>query len=72
MYQATNNSGEAQVGGAHQDGYGTIRSGFLEMSNVDLSNEFTEMIVASRAYQANSRSITTSDQMIEELLSLKR
>ncbi|AZP04278.1 flagellar hook-basal body complex protein [Jeotgalibaca ciconiae] len=72
MYQASNNSGEAQVGAAHQSEYGTIRSGFLEMSNVDLSNEFTEMIVASRAYQANSRSITTSDQMLEELLALKR
>lgn len=72
MYQETNNSGEPQIGAASQEEYGTIRSGFLEMSNVDLSNEFTEMIVASRAYQANSRSITTSDQMLEELLSLKR
>ncbi|WP_373786289.1 flagellar basal body rod C-terminal domain-containing protein, partial [Jeotgalibaca porci] len=52
--------------------YGKIRSGFLEMSNVDLSNEFTEMIVAQRAYQASSRSISTSDQMLEELLALKR
>ncbi len=42
------------------------------MSNVDLSTEFTEMIIASRAYQANSRSITTSDEMLQELLNLKR
>lgn len=72
MYLETANSGEANIGAASEDGYGELRSGFLEMSNVDLANEFTEMIVASRAYQANSRSITTSDQMIEELLSLKR
>lgn len=72
LYGETANSGVADIGAASEDGYGTLRSGFLEMSNVDLANEFTEMIVASRAYQANSRSITTSDQMIEELLSLKR
>ncbi|MDE1548277.1 flagellar hook-basal body complex protein [Jeotgalibaca caeni] len=72
LYLETANSGQADIGAASEEGYGEIRSGFLEMSNVDLSNEFTEMIVASRAYQANSRSITTSDQMLEELLSLKR
>lgn len=72
MYRATANSGEPAIGAASQEQYGTIRSGFLEMSNVDLSNEFTELIVTNRAYQANSRSITTSDQMLEELLSLKR
>lgn len=72
MYRSTLNSGEPTVGAAGSEGYGTIRSGFLEMSNVDLSNEFTEMIVAQRAYQASSRSISTSDQMLEELLSLKR
>lgn len=72
MYRSTLNSGAAVVGAAGSEGYGTIRSGFLEMSNVDLSNEFTEMIVAQRAYQASSRTISTSDQMLEELLSLKR
>ena len=72
MYRSTLNSGDPVVGAAGTDGYGTIRSGFLEMSNVDLSNEFSEMIVAQRAYQASSRSISTSDQMLEELLSLKR
>ena len=49
-----------------------LRSGALEMSNVDLSSEFTEMIIANRAYQANSRSITTSDEMLQELINLKR
>lgn len=72
LYNASANSGAPQYGGPSDDGFGVIRSGFLEMSNVDLATEFTEMIVASRAYQANSRSITTSDEMLQELLSLKR
>ncbi len=72
LYAKSANSGEPEIGNPSDDGFGNIRSGFLEMSNVDLANEFTEMIVASRAYQANSRSITTSDEMLQELLSLKR
>lgn len=72
LYNSTQNSGVAVPGAPSEEGFGQIRSGFLEMSNVDLANEFTEMIVTSRAYQANSRSITTSDEMIQELLSLKR
>ena len=71
-YSNTSNSGTPTNGAAGESGFGIIRQGFLEMSNVDLANEFTEMIVASRAYQANSRSITTSDEMIQELLNLKR
>lgn len=72
LYNATVNSGDAVNGAPFEDGYGLIRSGFLEMSNVDLANEFTEMIVASRAYQASSRTITVSDTMLEELINLKR
>lgn len=71
-YVESNNSGAVQEGKAGEGGYGLIRQGFLEMSNVDLANEFTEMIVTSRAYQANSRSITTSDEMLQELINLKR
>lgn len=71
-YVKSNNSGEPSIGLAGEGGKGFVRQGFLEMSNVDLANEFTEMIVTSRAYQANSRSITTSDEMIQELLNLKR
>ncbi|MGN9165578.1 flagellar hook-basal body complex protein [Tissierellaceae bacterium HCP3S3_D8] len=71
-YKATENSGVPEAGVAGGKGYGYIRQGFLEMSNVDLANEFTEMIVTSRAYQANSRSITTSDEMLQELINLKR
>lgn len=72
LYIKTANSGSSVIGAPSEDGYGIIRSGFLEMSNVDLANEFTDMIVTSRAYQANSRAITTSDEMIQELLNLKR
>lgn len=72
LYNATANSGEPMQGAPSDDGFGVMRSGFLEMSNVDLANEFTDMIVTSRAYQANSRAITTSDEMLQELLNLKR
>jgi len=72
LYNATANSGEPQYGAPSDDGFGVIRSGFLEMSNVDLADQFTDMIVTSRAYQANSRAITTSDEMLQELLNLKR
>ena len=68
----SSNSGEAQDNKPGEKGFGYVRQGFLEMSNVDLANEFTEMIVTNRAYQANSRSITTSDEMLQELINLKR
>ncbi|GAB6062407.1 flagellar hook protein FlgE [Deferrisoma palaeochoriense] len=54
------------------EGAGTLASGFLEMSNVDLTREFTDMIVTQRGFQANSRIITTSDEMLQDLLALKR
>jgi len=72
IYNQSANSGVPQYGGPSDDGFGVVRSGFMEMSNVDLATEFTEMIVASRAFQANSRSITTSDEMLQELINLKR
>lgn len=65
-------SGEAKAYIPGEGGAGKIVSGALEMSNVDLSQEFTDMITTQRGYQANSRVITTSDTMLEELLSLKR
>ena len=49
-----------------------MASGTLEMSNVDLAQEFTDMITAQRGFQANARDITTSDAMLEELVNLKR
>ncbi len=72
-YQESTNSGDPKVdvpGGAN--GQGTIVSGALEMSNVDLSEEFTDMIVAQRGFQANTRIITTSDEILQELVNLKR
>ncbi|MER1990732.1 MAG: flagellar hook-basal body complex protein, partial [Solibacillus isronensis] len=71
-FQATQNSGSAYAQLGTQDGMGSINSGFMEMSNVDLSEEFTEMIVAQRGFQANSRIITTSDEILQELVNLKR
>lgn len=55
-----------------EEGTGAIIPGQLEMSNVDLTNEFTEMIVAQRGFQANSRIITTSDEVLQEVVNLKR
>jgi flagellar hook protein FlgE len=72
MFSASANSGTAQIGQAGFNGRGNINSGTLEMSNVDLSQEFTDMIVTQRGFQANSRIITTSDEMLQELVNLKR
>lgn len=72
MWQTSVNSGEAIVGQPGVDGKGTLVPNSLEMSNVDLSEEFTDMIVTQRGFQANSRIITTSDEMLQELVNLKR
>ncbi|MDT3699250.1 MAG: flagellar hook protein FlgE [Thermincola sp.] len=72
VYSETNNSGAAQIGTAGTGGRGEITPGALEMSNVDLSQEFTDMIITQRGFQANSRIITTSDEMLQELVNLKR
>lgn len=65
-------SGEPEVKLAGEHGAGNIVSGALEMSNVDLSQEFSDMIITQRGFQANSRIITVSDTMLEELVNLKR
>ncbi len=72
LYRPTVNSGDAQVGVAGAGGRGILSGGSLEMSNVDLSAEFTNLIVAQRGFQANSRVITTSDELLQELVNLKR
>lgn len=72
MYRYSNNSGEPQIGESGTGGRGAIAPGYLEMSNVDLSEEFTQMIITQRGFQANSRIITTSDEMLQELVNLKR
>jgi flagellar hook protein FlgE len=70
LYQMSANSGSPVIGYAGDTS--SITSGALEMSNVDLAQEFTSMIIAQRGFQANGRIITTSDQMLEELVALKR
>jgi len=72
FYTTTNNSGDASVGAANEDGRALIVPGAVEMSNVDLSQEFTDMIVTQRGFQANSRVITVSDSLLQELIDLKR
>ena len=72
LYELSFNSGQPQLGEPGREGRGLIRSRFLEMSNVDLALEFTEMITASRGFQANTRVITTSDEVLMELINLKR
>lgn len=73
MFTTTANSGEFDgIGKDPTSGGGSVQQGVLEMSNVDLSNEFTEMIITQRGFQANSRIITVSDTLLEELVNLKR
>ncbi len=72
LFQSTGNSGAGNPVNVGTGGSGTLVSGALEMSNVDLSEEFTEMIVAQRGFQANTRIITTSDEILQELVNLKR
>jgi flagellar hook protein FlgE len=71
-FKSTTSSGVASVGTPGTGARGDIASGALENSNVDLSSEFVNMITTQRGFQANSRVITTSDEMLQELLSLKR
>jgi flagellar hook protein FlgE len=73
LFATTPNSGDFDGVGIEIDSIGArIMAGVLEMSNVDLASEFTEMITTQRGFQANSRSITTSDDMLQELVNLKR
>ncbi len=71
-YSATVNSGDPVLADPGSGGTGGLSSSTLEMSNVDLTNEFSDMIVTQRGYQANARIITVSDTMLEELINLKR
>lgn len=78
LYQTSPNSGDPVVrsyaGSANDNskGYGDMRQGMLEMSNVDLAEEFTNMIIANRAFQANGKIITTGDEILQDLVNLKR
>ena len=72
MYQESANSGSAVLGYAQEGSQSQITAGALEMSNVDLAQEFTNMIIAQRGFQANGKVITTSDQMLQELMQVKQ
>lgn len=72
LYSESNNSGMAQVSAANTGGAGGLTPSNLEMSNVNLAEEFSNMIITQRGFQANSKMITTSDEMLETLTNLKR
>ena len=72
LYRDTSNSGTPAVGTAGTGGRGTLASGALEMSNVDLAQEFTSLVVAQRGFQANSRVVTASDEILQDLVNMKR
>ena len=70
--RASVNSGLPQIGQAGSGGRGVLAGSTLEMSNVDLAQEFTNLIIAQRGFQANSRVITASDELLQDLVNLKR
>ena len=72
LYKETSASGQAITGTPGNSTLGLISPSSLEMSNVDLANEFVKMITSQRAFQANSRVITTSDEVLQELMNIKR
>jgi flagellar hook protein FlgE len=66
----TNASGNPVIGSPNQSGFGAIRSGFLELSNVDLAGEFVKLILAQRAFQANTRTVSTTNELLANLVFL--
>ncbi len=72
LYMNTNASGDPQVGAAGTNGTGQLRQGFLELSNVKLVEEMTDLITGQRAYEANSKTIQTADSMLQTVNGLKR
>ncbi|HEY8491777.1 MAG TPA: flagellar hook protein FlgE [Dehalococcoidia bacterium] len=72
LYETTANSGQPLVGTPNTGGRGVVTSGNLEGSNVDLAREFTNVIIAQRGFQSNSRVITASDEMLQDLVNIKR
>jgi len=72
VFRESSNSGLARLGVPLEDGAGALIGGALEMSNIDLTEEFTQLILAQRGFQANARVINTSDQVLEEQINIKR
>lgn len=72
LWRESENSGLPLQGAPAQGGFGELNSGYLEMSNVDLGNEFSEMIIAQRGFQANTRIVTVVDELLQEVVNIKR
>lgn len=72
LYTKSNNSGEVQINAAGTGGAGKLTAAAIEMSNVNLSDQFSDMIITQRGFQSNSKIITVSDEMIETLVNMKR
>lgn len=72
LYTESSNSGLAQIGKPGVNGRGNINTGFVELSNVDLSTEFTNLIITQRGFQANTRIISTVDDLLQDVINLKR
>lgn len=71
-FMRTVESGEARVTDASSNGVGKLVTGSLERSNVDIATEFTKLIVAQRAYTANTRLVTASDELLQETINMRR
>src|SRR5215210_3683275 len=72
LFKTSPNSGTVTMTAPGANGAGTIQSGFLAMPNVDLAAQFSNMIIAQRVFQANSRVITASDEILQDLVNIKR
>ncbi|HXH61807.1 MAG TPA: flagellar hook-basal body complex protein, partial [Fimbriimonadaceae bacterium] len=72
LWRDTDNSGIPVIGAPRSGGRGSINSGFLEQSNVDIGNEFTDLIITQRGFQANTKVVTTVDEMLQDLINMKR
>lgn len=70
QFSPTSASGDAVVGAPNQGGYGSVRSGFLEQSNTDLADQFVKLIISQRAFQANTRTISTTNELLAQLVQL--
>jgi flagellar hook protein FlgE len=72
LYKETPSSGQGTLGAPATADRGSIAAGALEQSNVDVASEFIRMIAAQRSFQANSKTLTTADQLLAELMTLRR
>jgi flagellar hook protein FlgE len=72
LYRTTGNSGQAQILSAGSSGAGKISAGFLEQSNVNLADEFSNMIITQRGFQANTKIVTAADELLQDIISMKR